>query len=151
MPPLFPRARGGRVLIAVTNLGRTTFEEVTNFPASEGLVWEIGPVRLRKPDGKMEASHLYQGSRKLAKRIMAALEAVPAGPAPMREAADRCRDLLKDMGTYMDLMRPMKSGQRGQAGSVDFKKAVLKVNEKAAKSDASIVVVTYQEPKEASS
>ena len=149
VPPLFPRPRGGRVLIAVTAGGRTTFEEVTEFPASDGVAWEIGPVRLRKTDGKLESSHLYQGSRKLAKRIIAALDAVPAGEVPLREAADRCRVLMGDMDTYMDLMRPMKPGIRGRDGCVDFKKAILKVNERVPRTDARIVVVTYNEPREA--
>lgn len=109
----------------------------------------MGPVRLRKPDGKLEASHLYQGSRKLAKRIIVALDAVPADEANKREAADRCRALLREMDNYMDLMRPMKPGARGRDGCILFRKAVLKVNEKAPKTDANIVVVTYNEPKEA--
>lgn len=152
VPPLFPRSRGGRVLIAVTTAGRTTFEKVMEFPASDGLVWEIGPVELRKADGRSEKVHLYQGSRKLAKRMTQALDAVPAGNAALRAAADDCRALLNDMGTYMDLMRPMKAGTRGKRGCVDFKKALLEVNQKAAvKTEAKIVVVSYQEAKERAS
>jgi hypothetical protein len=148
VPPLFPRPRGGKVLIAVTSGGRTTFEPVLEFTAAEGLVWEIGPVELRKPDGKAEKAHLYQGSRKLAKRLTAALQAVPADPPAIRAAAEGCRALLGDMGVYMDLMKPMRYGARGQGGVLDFKKALLRVNEKATRSDARIVVVTYQDPKE---
>ncbi|MBD8640245.1 hypothetical protein [Sphingomonas sp. CFBP 13733] len=148
VPPLFPRARDGKVLIAVTVGGSTKFEKVMEFTASEGLVWEIGPVELRKPDGRPEKAHLYQGSRKLAKRMTAALDAVPAEQVALRAAAESCRALLADMDTYMDLMRPMKSGQRGQAGSVEFKKALLRANEKGASSKAKIVVVSYQDLKE---
>jgi hypothetical protein len=148
VPPLFPRSRGGRVLIAATAGGKTAFEEVMEFSASDGLVWEIGPVELRKADGRSEKAHLYQGSRKLAKRMTAALDAVPAEQVALRTAADDCRALLKDMSTYMDLMRPMKSGNRGAGGCVDFKKALLRVNEKKVSSNAMMVVVSYQDPKE---
>jgi len=148
VPPLFPRARAGRVLISVSNGGRTTFEPVLEFTASEGLVWEMGPIELRKADGRPDRAHLYQGSRKLAKRMTAALDAVPGDQQALRTAAQRCRSLLNDMDLYMDLMRPMKYGPRGEGGCLDFKKALLRVNEKPTKSDAKIVVVTYQDPKE---
>lgn len=149
VPPLFPRARRGRVLISVTQGGKTTFEPVAEFTAADGLVWEMGPVKLRKPDGKPDPSHLYQGSRKLAKRIIAELDAVPAAQAELRAAADQCRAQLNDIGTYMDIMRPMKAGPRGQDDCIEFKKAILRTNEKPPKAGPSIVIVSYQEPKEA--
>lgn len=149
VPPLFPRSRRGRVLISLTQGGKTTFEEVAEFTAAEGLVWEMGPVKLRKPDGKPDPSHLYQGSRKLAKRIIAALEAIPAEQAGLRAAADAARAHLAEMPTYMDIMRPMKPGARGRDGCIEFRKAVLRANEKAPRAGPSIVVVSYQEPKEA--
>ncbi|MGY4395384.1 hypothetical protein ACVWZA_000545 [Sphingomonas sp. UYAg733] len=147
VPPLFPRARAGKVFISVTNGAKVMFEQVAEFPASDGVVWEMGPVKLRKADGKLDPSHLYQGSRKLAQRLTTALQAVPAGDIALRSAADRCGELLKDMGTYMDLMRPMKAGTRGLDACVEFKKAVLRANEPAIKSTASIVIVSYQEPR----
>lgn len=150
VPPLFPRPRRGRVLISVTRGGKTSFEQVTDFAAAEGLVWEMGPVKLRKPDGKLDPSHLYQGSRKLAKRIIAALDAVPADQADLRAAADQCRTQLADMGTYMDIMRPMKAGLRGRDNCIEFKKAVLRENEKQPKAGPSMVIISYQEPKETS-
>lgn len=148
VPPLFPRPRRGRVLIAVTKDGRTNFEELAEFAATEGLVWEMGPVKFRRADGRPESAHLYQGSRKLAQRIIAELDAVPAEQAELRAAADHCRSQLIDMGTYMDIMRPMKAGPRGRDGCVEFKKAILRADEKKFKAGPSIVVVSYKEPKE---
>lgn len=149
VPPLFPRPRRGRVLISVTQGGKTTFEEIAEFAASEGLVWEMGPVKLRRADGKLDPSHLYQGSRKLAQRIIAALDAVPAEQVDLRAAADHGRAQLADMSTYMDLMRPMKAGPRGRDNCIEFRKAVLRANEKTPKAGPSIVVVSYQYVKEA--
>jgi len=145
VPPLFPRPRSGRVLMAVTQNGSRRFEPVIDFKAADGLVWELGPVTLNRNDGKSQQVHLYQGSRKLAQRTTAALANVPAQPEPQKAAAERCLELLGDMDTYMDLLRPMKAGNRGTGDRVDFKKAGPRSAQAPTSANADIIVATYHD------
>jgi hypothetical protein len=111
--------------MAVTENGKRRFDKLLTFEAKDGLVWEIGPIELKRPGGALpEKKLLYQASRKLAARILSALDALPAGNAAVEAAVATCKATLGDMATYMDLVRPMKPGLRGKDGALEFRVAV---------------------------
>lgn len=121
--PLFPRAKAGAVFIAVEESGKRRFEKVGDFDADAGLIWEIGPITARKPDGKSETKLLYQASRKFAPRVLEFLAKLDLTKVPIADAAAKAQAAFNDMTTLMDVVRPMKPGPRGKDGIVEFKTA----------------------------
>jgi len=122
--PLFPRAKAGAVHMSVVENGRRKTELLLSFKAGEGLLWEIGPVTLRRPNANAEEKLLYQASRGLADKIAAALAELQAAEGDSRrDAVNRCQATLGEMDNLIALVRPMKVGRRGKDGAIEFKAA----------------------------
>lgn len=120
--PLFPTAVAGEVRISVQRDGRRQHECVLNFSVEECCLWEMGPVRLSKADGKKEWVHVYQGTRKLVKEITAALENFAGEDQPRMASANTAAEHLAEMGNCNAMLKPKKLGRRGLNGAVEFKK-----------------------------
>ena len=135
--PLFPHPRSGKVFIASVNGKR--FEPVLCFSSVEGFVWEIGPVRV---EGKSSETYVYQASRQFVDKLSEDLDHLSREKPKLKESADRSAGHLKNMQTYMELVRPMASGRRGEGGVVEFKKAAKRSDVKL-KSSADLLIVTF--------
>lgn len=137
--PLLPHSRGGEVLIAVGDGGRKKYKSVMSFGHSDGFVWEIGPIRVR---GKSRQTYVYQSSRQFLSRIHDALQRFEKDNPEWSESVRRSLDHLNNMRTYMDLVRPIPPGIRGEGNAVDVKKAVLR-SKKELRSSADLLIVTF--------
>lgn len=136
--PLFPHPRSGKVFIAVVN-GSKKFEPVMCFSSADGFVWEIGPVRMK---GKSREMYVYQASRQFVDKLSEVLDHLPKEKPELKESAERSAGQLKDMQTYMELVRPMAPGRRGEEGVVEFKKATKRSDVKL-RSSADLLIVTF--------
>lgn len=138
--PLFPTAVAGEVWIAVQRGGKRKHEHVMNFSVDECLLWEMGPVRLTKPDGKKELAHVYQGTREFVRKLPVALENFVVDDEARRASADVAGEHLRNMGTCNAILKPSRLGIRGLNGAVEFKKMPNKANAKIS-SQADILIL----------
>ena len=142
--PLFPRAKAGAVHITLVENGSRKTELLQAFKAGEGLLWEIGPVTLKRPNANAEEKLLYQASRGLADQIGVALAALQAPVGSARaEAVLRCQATLGEMDNLIAFVRPMKAGRRGKDGVIEFKAAA--VPGAAGTSQAEIVIIPHKD------
>ena len=140
--PLFPHPRNGKVLLAIDNRGRKRFEPVMDFTSLEQFVWEIGPVLVTRHDGKLDSKYLYQASRQFISKLTDVLEHLRTDDPDFAQSVERSVRHLKEMDTYMDLVRPMIPGRRGVNRVVEFKKAVKRSNENL-ESSADLLIATF--------
>ena len=138
--PLFPTAVAGEVWIAVQRGGKKNHERMINFSVDACFLWEMGPVRLTKADGKKEMVHVYQGTRKLVKKMMSALEKFAVEDEGRRTSANAAREHLRNMGTCNAILKPRRLGIRGLNGAIEFRKMPKKANTKV-KSNADILIL----------
>jgi hypothetical protein len=150
VPPLFPRSKGGKVLIRCGEGRNACYKEVLSFTAADELLWEFGKIKLAQiKDGKLKDGDpvlMHQASRKLIEKLDSALRAIPADAAEMRQAADIAQRLLLDMTVYMSLMRPIKPGARGGETAVEvFQPAEVGTDQKSrlANAKATIVIAPF--------
>lgn len=139
--PLLPHAMNGEVLIAVVNGAGRMFESVMNFASSDKFVWEIGPVRITRPNGKQERKCVYQATHQFVNKLSKILELLPSDSPNLKKSAEHCSRLLGDLETYMDLVRPMESGTRGVNESVEFRQ-VKQGSSRNRKTKADLIIVT---------
>ena len=141
--PLFPHPRSGDVFIAVASQGRRTFKGVMPFLASEGLVWEIGPVRVTTSD--RADKYMYQASRRFLNRLTDVLDDLPHEPPELAESVERVVTRLRDMQTYMAFLKPTVSGKGGASSVVEFCKARKRsdVNPSGLRSNSEVLIVTF--------
>lgn len=143
--PLFPRTKAGAVYIVSTENGRRTTVSLFTFTAGEGLVWEIGPIALKRANAPPEKKLLYQASRTLAAKIVDALDERSGDPnAAVRAAVERCKAHLQEMETYMALVRPMKPGPRGKDNAIEFRTAAP-ASAAAGSSQSDLVIVPHKD------
>ena len=140
--PLLPHAMNGEVLIAVVNGSGKRFKRVMSFASSDKYVWEIGPVRITRPNGKQENKHVYQATPQFIKKLSEILELLPNDSPGLKKSAEHGSRLLKDMDTYMDLVRPMESGTRGVNEAVEFRQDKQGSNRNR-KTKADLIVATF--------
>ena len=142
--PLFPHPRSGKVLIKVGSKSKC-FKTVMCFSSEDRFIWEIGPVRLTRPNGRTENRHLYQASRQFVGKLTEALSSISEETPGLKESADRIAGHLKNMETYMDFFKPMIPGPRGEGNLIEFKKAANRssINWDKIKSQSDLVVVPF--------
>ena len=140
--PLLPHPRNGQVFITVVNGRGRKFEPVMCFDSTDNYIWEIGPVRITRAKGQTVMRNVYQASRQFIDKLREVLEHLPNERPDLKESAERIAGHLKDMKTYMDLVKPKEPGPRGVNGAVDFKKAV-KRSEVTCQSNADLIIVTF--------
>ena len=143
--PLFPHPRSGNVFVAFEHGGRRRFESVMSFSSTDPFVWEIGPVRVVRRNGRTDKKYVYQASRGFVDALTYALQRVPNDRPDLATSAERSASRLKDMKTYMDLVRPMLPGPRGEGDIIDFRKAVKRcdVNSGGLSSTSDLLIVTF--------
>ena len=139
--PLFPHSRSGEVYIKVAKeTGKGfRFESVMCFSSAEGFIWEIGPVRVV---GKSKEIYVYQASRPFIRKLAGNLTHLQNVNHSLKDTFTKSVEHLQNMQTYMDLVRPMGSGFRGEGKCVDIKKAVSRSNAKI-ESQADLLIVTF--------
>ena len=113
--PLFPHAKGGKVLIRVDGRRRVC---VMAFSSEDRFMWEIGPVRMK---GKRKDVYVYQGSQAFIDKLLAELRRAAVEQPQLMGHVQRCEGFLNDMHTYMDIGRPMVQGARGADRNVELK------------------------------
>lgn len=128
--PLLPHPRGGEVFIKVGK----EFKPVMKFSFQDQFVWEIGPVRPNK-------KYFYQVSREFIGKLSEVLDSLPSKDTNLANSAKCSLKCLKNMRTYMDLLKPMMSDVRGQGGVVQIKK-ISKNSKPNLSSNANLLIVT---------
>ena len=117
------------------------FQCVMCFSSSDGFIWEIGPVRV---EGKTKETHVYQASRQFIRRITGKLTNLQISNHNLKCAVTKSIEHLNNMRTYMDLIKPMDAGPRGEGKCVEIKKPVNRSNVKQKhKSQADLLIVTF--------
>lgn len=134
--PLFPHPRSGKVFIKD---GKKPHESVMEFSSEDPFVWEIGPVRVK---GKSDKKCLYQVSPRFINQLAEVLTRIQSEDANLADSAKRSAKHLENIRTYMDLLKPMTSGPRGENNVVDFKKAV-KRSELNPQSKSDLVIAPF--------
>ena len=137
--PVLPHARGGEVWVAIQDGQRRTHEKAIMFDVADQLIWEMGPFRV---PGKSALRYVYQSSRDFLLRLQEDLGQLGEEHPEWAESLQRCVDHLNNIKTYMDLVRPMPPGRRGEEGVVEVKKAVQRPGKRVS-SAADVVVVTF--------
>ena len=137
--PLFPHPRSGKVLVRVTKGKRKFFKTVMCFSSEDRFVWEIGPVSVTQPARSSE--YVYQASRQFVCTLIQTLHEAQDTMPDLEDAAKHVMDHLKNMRTYIDLLRPMLPGTRGERGVVEFKK--MKRSDPKLNSNADLLIVTF--------
>lgn len=135
--PLFPHPRSGKVFISTMDGKR--FEPVLCFSSADGFVWEIGPVRV---EGNSSEVYVYQASHQFVETLSQTLRGLDQEKPELIESFARSLEHLKNIETYMDLLRPMAPGARGTGGSVEFKKATKRSDVKL-NSNAKLLIVPF--------
>lgn len=119
--PLFPHSRNGKVFMKVKNTGRgKKFECVMDFTSAKEFVWETGPILQKK--GRSKKIYLYQGSRKFVSELVEALRKLRDEKPELTESVNSISNHLTKSKNYMDILRPMKNGYRGETKTIEFKK-----------------------------
>ena len=119
--PLFPHSRNGKVFMKVKNTGRRkNFECVMDFTSAKEFVWETGPILQKR--GRSKKIYLYQGSRKFVSELVEALCKLRDEKPELTESVNSIFNHLTKSKTYMDILRPMKDGYRGETKTIEFKK-----------------------------
>ena len=139
--PLLPQPRSGEVMILVQKAGKKRYKSVMDFSSEDRYVWEIGPVLVTRPNKRPEKKSVYQTSRKFINELNANLHKLHSDP-DLTDAAKLNSGHLKNMHTYMDLLRPMIPGPRGENDVVDVKK-VTKRDNKNIRSQADLLILTF--------
>ena len=139
--PLLPHAREGEVWVAIQVGGKRQHKRVMKFGVEDQLVWEMGPFR---QTGKQTQIYVYQSSRKFLVKLQEYLRELCSERPEWAESIQRNIAHLSNMKTYMDLVRPMPLGVRGENGVVEVKKS-KKPSGNGVKSRADLVVVTFFE------
>ena len=142
IPPLYPHPRSGEVSIAVGSGKSRRFETVMCFSSEDRFVWEIGPVPVDGPKGK----YVYQTSRYFVRKLSETLERLSKEKPHLSEAATCNITQLQNMQTYMDLVKPMISGSRGENSTVEIRRAVKRLNNQKQKrplSETRLLIVTF--------
>ena len=138
-PPL-PVPRPGEVWVALGRDGRSGFECVMEFSAAQRYVWEICPI------GKGVSSQCsYVTSLRFVRALRERMEEMEAERPEKAPYARRVVDALGILKTHMDLVRPMRPGERGDGGVVDIRRAVRRGDGIKFGSRWKIIVQTYLE------
>lgn len=143
--PLYPLPRSGEVYIAVGSGTNRRFEPVMCFSSEDRFVWEIGPVPVVGSKGK----YVYQTSRDFIRKLSESLEYLSKQKPDLSEAAKCSIAQLRNMRTYMDLVKPMIYGPRGENSTVEIRKTVKRSDYQAqqrkgkVKSAARLLIVTF--------
>ena len=139
--PLYPRPRSGKVSIAVGNGKDRRFEFVMCFSSEDRFVWEIVPVPV---DGSRK-QYVYQTSRIFIKKLTDNLEHLSHKKPNLSEATKYNITQLRNMQTYMDLVKPMISGPRGENSTVEIRKSVKRSDSQNQKprSTTRLLIVTF--------
>ena len=139
--PVYPHALSGKVYILV---GQNRQEHVMSFCREDGYVWEIGPVKdsLKK---NSKTRYLYQVSRSFLQSLNSELSGRQDDDSQVAGAVLRATKLLDDLGTFVALVRPGRSGRRpGVAGPVEIKQSAPRAGAKS-DSQAPILIVPFSD------
>ena len=128
------------MLIKVEN-GKKCFKTVMCFSPKDQFVWEIGPVRITL-NGRTNEKYVYQASRQFIDKLSEILVHLQIEKPELKGSAERSAGHLKNMQTYMDLVKPMVPGPRGEGNVVEVKKAVKSSNV-ILNSNSDILIVTF--------
>ena len=140
--PLYPHPRSGEVFIAVGKGKDRRFESVMCFSSEDRFVWEIGPVPVDGSKGK----YVYQTSRSFISKLSERLERLSKEKSDLSEAAICYITQLRNMRTYMDLVKPTISGPRRENSTVEIRKAVERSNNQKPKRpphEPKLLIVTF--------
>ena len=137
--PLLPHSRSGEVLIKIMHKRSKEFKRVMCFSSTDEFIWEIGPVVVK---GSSRENYLYQVSRKFIGALTDKLSCLQKENSNLANCIAKSIEHLQNMQTYMDLLRPMAPGIRGEGEGVEIKKAVKRSNGNF-KSPAGLLIRTF--------
>ena len=143
IPPVYPHALAGEVLLMMREGRRKRKELVMSFSRADGFLWEIGPVKgsLRR---NARPGYFYQVSRSFLQSLNFALRNHQHDDPQVTHAVCDATARLDDLDTFMALVRPGPQGRRGASNSVEIKKSALR-SEARKDSQARILIVPFRD------